>query len=99
MNDPTVVQAAALLKGQGYIIPMDKTEDKETGGLANRVELLYKDMGGYSRMMEFTEDGRASARKIGPLDIRAQYLSTEYAWNFRGLKQFTKIKAGTQTTV
>jgi len=48
-------------------------------------------MNGYSRFMEITDDGRASARKIGSTDVARLYLSSDLGFDFFTLEQFTRI--------
>ena len=96
MQDPATTAAnygaAAPLRNRGWIIPLNKVQDAE-GVLRNRIELVYKEMDGYSRFMEITDDGRASARKIGPSDVARLYLSSDLGFDFFTLEQFTRITA------
>lgn len=96
MQDPATTAANygnnAPLRKRGWIIPLNKVQDAE-GVLRNRIELVYKEMDGYSRFMEITDDGRASARKIGPSDVARLYLSSDLGFDFFTLEQFTRITA------
>ena len=96
MQDPATTAANygtnAPLRNRGWIIPLNKVQDAE-GVLRNRIELVYKEMDGYSRFMEITDDGRASARKIGPSDVARLYLSSDLGFDFFTLEQFTRIIA------
>ena len=96
MQDPATTAAnygnSAPLRKRGWIIPLNKVQDAE-GVLRNRIELVYKEMDGYSRFMEITDDGRASARKIGPSDVARLYLSSDLGFDFFTLEQFTRITA------
>lgn len=96
MQDPATTAAnygtSAPLRKRGWIIPLNKVQDAE-GVLRNRIELVYKEMDGYSRFMEITDDGRASARKIGPSDVARLYLSSDIGFDFFTLEQFTRITA------
>jgi hypothetical protein len=87
MQDPatTAANTTSQLRRRGWIIPLNKVQDAE-GVLRNRIELVYKEMDGYSRFMEITDDGRASARKIARL-----YLSSDLGFDFFTLEQFTRI--------
>lgn len=95
LNDPQGAGAAGYDTGftqkTGYVIPMNKTENKETGDLSSRIELVYKSLNGVNRLFNVTQDGRASSKQIGQYDIDALYYSAEYGWMFRGLEQFTKL--------
>jgi hypothetical protein len=92
MQDPTTLAAVNTnaLRRRGWVIPLNKMADAE-GVLRNRIELVYKEMNGYSRFMEITDDGRASARKIGPSDVAKLYLSSDLGFDFFVLEQFTKL--------
>jgi len=95
MQDPNttaVLDAATApnLRYRGWVIPLNKMADAE-GVLRNRIELVYKEMDGYSRFMEVTDDGRASARKIGQTDVARLYLSSDLGFDFFTLEQFTRI--------
>lgn len=92
MQDPatTAANTTSQLRRRGWIIPLNKVQDAE-GVLRNRIELVYKEMDGYSRFMEITDDGRASARKIGPTDVARLYLSSDLGFDFFTLEQFTRI--------
>ena len=95
MQDPTTLAAVSStanpnLRRRGWVIPLNKMADAE-GVLRNRIELVYKEMNGYSRFMEITDDGRASARKIGPSDVAKLYLSSDLGFDFFVLEQFTKL--------
>lgn len=92
MQDPTTMGAVstANLRNRGWVIPLNKMADAE-GVLRNRIELIYKEMNGYSRFMEITDDGRASARKIGSTDVARLYLSSDLGFDFFTLEQFTRI--------
>ena len=92
MQDPTTLAAVntPALRRRGWVIPLNKMADAE-GVLRNRIELVYKEMNGYSRFMEITDDGRASARKIGPSDVAKLYLSSDLGFDFFVLEQFTKL--------
>jgi hypothetical protein len=96
MQDPATTAAnfgsSAPLRKRGWVIPLNKVQDAE-GVLRNRIELVYKEMDGYSRFMEITDDGRASARKIGPTDVARLYLSSDLGFDFFTLEQFTRIIA------
>ena len=93
LNDPQGAGASdtGFTQSTGYVIPMNKTENKETGDLASRIELVYKSLNGVNRLFNVTQDGRASSKQIGQYDIDALYYSAEYGWMFRGLEQFTKL--------
>jgi hypothetical protein len=93
LNDPKGAGASltGFTQNTGYVIPLGKTENKETGDLASHVELVYKAQGGKNRLFEVTQDGRASVRKIGPNDVNTLYYSAEYGWMFRGMEQFTML--------
>jgi hypothetical protein len=93
MNDPNGAGADinGFTQSTGYVIPLNKTENKETGDLSSRIELVYKSNNGINRLFNVTQDGRASARQIGPNDVSTMYYSAEYGWMFRGLEQFTKF--------
>jgi hypothetical protein len=92
MQDPTTMGAVTTdtLRRRGWVIPLNKMADAE-GVLRNRIELVYKEMNGYSRFMEITDDGRASARKIGPTDVARLYLSSDLGFDFYCLEQFSRI--------
>jgi len=93
MQDPTTLAASGVsdsLRRRGWVIPLNKMADAE-GVLRNRIEMVYKEMNGYSRFMEITDDGRASARKIGPSDVAKLYLSSDIGFDFFVLEQFTKL--------
>jgi hypothetical protein len=92
MQDPTTMGAVSTstLRDRGWVIPLNKMADAE-GVLRNRIELIYKEMNGYSRFMEITDDGRASARKIGSTDVARLYLSSDLGFDFFTLEQFTRI--------
>jgi hypothetical protein len=92
MQDPatTAANTTSQLRRRGWVIPLNKVQDAE-GVLRNRIELVYKEMDGYSRFMEITDDGRASARKIGPTDVARLYLSSDLGFDFFTLEQFTRI--------
>ena len=92
MQDPTTLAAVNTnaLRRRGWVIPLNKMADAE-GVLRNRIELVYKEMNGYSRFMEITDDGRASARKIGPSDVAKLYLSSDLGFDFFVLEQFSKL--------
>lgn len=92
MQDPatTAANVSSSLRNRGWVIPLNKVADAE-GVLRNRIELVYKEMDGYSRFMEITDDGRASARKIGPYDVAKLYLSSDLGFDFFTLEQFTRI--------
>jgi len=92
MQDPTTLAAVNndALRRRGWVIPLNKMADAE-GVLRNRIEMVYKEMNGYSRFMEITDDGRASARKIGPSDVAKLYLSSDIGFDFFVLEQFTKL--------
>lgn len=92
MQDPTTLAAVNTnaLRRRGWVIPLNKMADAE-GVLRNRIEMVYKEMNGYSRFMEITDDGRASARKIGPSDVAKLYLSSDLGFDFFVLEQFTKL--------
>jgi len=92
MQDPTTMGAVStsVLRDRGWVIPLNKMADAE-GVLRNRIELIYKEMNGYSRFMEITDDGRASARKIGSTDVARLYLSSDLGFDFFTLEQFTRI--------
>jgi hypothetical protein len=94
MQDPTTMAVSGAndtLRRRGWVIPLNKMADAE-GVLRNRIELVYKEMNGYSRFMEITDDGRASARKIGPTDVARLYLSSDLGFDFFVLEQFTKLQ-------
>jgi len=96
MQDPNttaVLDAATApnLRYRGWAIPLNKMADAE-GVLRNRIELVYKEMDGYSRFMEVTDDGRASARKIGQTDVPRLYLSSDLGFDFYCLEQFGRLK-------
>ena len=93
MQDPQTlanVNANANLRNRGWAIPLNKMADAD-GVLRNRIELVYKEMDGYSRFMEVTDDGRASARKIGPSDVARLYLSSDLGFDFFTLEQFGRF--------
>jgi hypothetical protein len=92
MQDPatTAANVSSSLRQRGWVIPLNKVADAE-GVLRNRIELVYKEMDGYSRFMEITDDGRASARKIGPYDVAKLYLSSDLGFDFFTLEQFTRL--------
>jgi len=93
LNDPN--GAGALTTGftqkTGYVIPMNKTENKESGDLASRVQLVYKSLAGNNRLFSVWTDGGASARQIGQYDVSSIYYRAEYGWMFRGMEQFTML--------
>lgn len=93
LNDPQGAGASAtgFTQKTGYVIPLNTTEDRDTGDLKSHVQLIYKAMNGYNRLFNVTRDGRASDRQIGPRDVDALYYSAEMGWHFRGLEQFTKL--------
>lgn len=93
MQDPQTlanVNANAAIRNRGWAIPLNKMADAD-GVLRNRIELVYKEMDGYSRFMEVTDDGRASARKIGPSDVARLYLSSDLGFDFFCLEQFGRF--------
>jgi hypothetical protein len=93
MQDPQTlanVNANNALRYRGWAIPLNKMADVD-GVLRNRIELVYKEMDGYSRFMEVTDDGRASARKIGPSDVARLYLSSDLGFDFFTLEQFGRF--------
>ena len=85
LNDPMGVAASSSGKPQttGYIVPMNKTENRETGDLASHIELVYKSRGGTNRLFDVNTDGKVSTSKVGPLDINAIYYLAEYGFMFR----------------
>jgi len=96
MQDPNTTAVldattAPNLRYRGWAIPLNKMADAE-GVLRNRIELVYKEMDGYSRFMEVTDDGRASARKIGQTDVARLYLSSDLGFDFYCLEQFGRLK-------
>lgn len=93
MQDPQTlanVNANNNIRKRGWAIPLNKMADVD-GVLRNRIELVYKEMDGYSRFMEVTDDGRASARKIGPSDVARLYLSSDLGFDFFCLEQFGRF--------
>lgn len=93
MQDPQTlanVNANNAIRNRGWAIPLNKMADAD-GVLRNRIELVYKEMDGYSRFMEVTDDGRASARKIGPSDVARLYLSSDLGFDFFCLEQFGRF--------
>jgi hypothetical protein len=93
LNDPQGVAASSTGKPQstGYVVPMNKTENRETGDLASHIELVYKSRGGVNRLFDVNRDGKSSPVKIGQFDINAIYYLAEYGWMFRGLERFSKL--------
>jgi hypothetical protein len=93
MQDPQTlanVNANDNIRKRAWAIPLNKMADVD-GVLRNRIELVYKEMDGYSRFMEITDDGRASARKIGPTDVARLYLSSDLGFDFFCLEQFGRF--------
>jgi len=93
MQDPQTlanVNANANIRNRAWAIPLNKMADVD-GVLRNRIELVYKEMDGYSRFMEITDDGRASARKIGQTDVARLYLSSDLGFDFFCLEQFGRF--------
>jgi hypothetical protein len=94
LNDPQGVAASdtGQPQGIGYVVPMNKTENRETGDLASHIELVYKSRGGVNRLFDVTTDGKVSPSKVGQFDINALLYLAEYGWFFRGMERFTKLK-------
>jgi hypothetical protein len=94
-NDPTSYAAntSSFLQKVGYLIPLRKRKNEKTGDLEASITMLYRTLNGYDRMMNITEDGRASTRQIGEMDWSATYLSSEYGFYFSALEQFAKLNA------
>lgn len=94
LNDPQGVAASATGDPQttGYVVPMSKTENRETGDLASHIELVYKSRGGTNRLFDVNTDGKVSNSKVGQFDINAIYYLAEYGFMFRGMERFTKLK-------
>ena len=92
LDNPTTFNVAgAPFLDYGLFIPMTKTTDGE-GKLSSYIGMRYKELAGYSRLMELWEDGAAGpGQKIGPLDQKLAYWRSDVGAHYLKTSQWAMV--------
>ena len=75
-------------------VPMGKTKDAKTGELSSYCGYRYKELGGNNRFMQTWTDGAGGpTAKVGPVDIKYDYVMSHLGFEGACMNKFFRIYA------